>query len=320
MIVVTGGAGFIGSQLVAGLNKIGREDILVVDDLKDGKKFENLVVNKIEDYIDKADFRRLISERNNVFNEIEYVFHQGACSTTTEWDGQYMMDNNYTYSKELLHFCLERSIPFIYASSASVYGVNTKFAEEPENELPVNVYGYSKLLFDNYVRRFSADIKSQVVGLRYFNVFGSREAHKKGMASVVYHFNNQIIKEGNELKLFEGSHGYADGEQLRDFIYVNDVVNVNLWMMQHKEVSGIFNVGTGKANSFNDVARLVVDWHKNGTIKYISFPESLKGSYQSFTEASLDKLRSVGCDYKFTSLSEGVNSYLDELNSSSSLA
>jgi len=318
MIVVTGGAGFIGSQLVVGLNKIGIEDILVVDDLTDGKKFENLVANKIADYIDKTDFRYLISERDQLCDEIELVFHQGACSTTTEWDGQYMMDNNYTYSKELLHYCLERSIPFVYASSASVYGVNTKFAEEQNNEHPVNVYGYSKLLFDNYVRKIKADIKSQVVGLRYFNVFGSGEAHKKSMASVIYHFNNQI-KETGELKLFEGSDGYADGEQLRDFVFVDDVVNVNLWMMDNPEVSGIFNVGTGKANSFNAVANLVVDWHKKGSIKYIPFPDALKGSYQSFTEANLAKLRSTGCGYEFTSLKEGVDSYLNALNPDSSL-
>jgi ADP-L-glycero-D-manno-heptose 6-epimerase len=314
MIVVTGGAGFIGSQIVAGLNKLGREDILVVDDLSDGKKFENLALNKIADYMDKAEFRCLIKQRDSLCDEINIVSHQGACSTTTEWDGQYMMDNNYTYSKELLHFCLERSIPFVYASSAAVYGVNTKFSEEPVNEHPVNVYGYSKLLFDNYVRNLSADIKSQVVGLRYFNVYGSREDHKEGMASVVFHFNNQI-KETGELKLFEGSHGYTDGEQLRDFVFVDDVVNVNLWMMEHSKVSGIFNVGTGKANSFNDVANLVVDWHGKGNIKYIPFPEALKGSYQSFTEASLVDLRSAGCEYEFTPLDEGVNSYLDALNS-----
>ncbi len=318
MIVVTGGAGFIGCQLVAGLNKLGREDILVVDDLTDGHKFENLVQNKIADYIDKADFRRLIEKRDNICDEIDFIFHQGACSTTTEWDGQYMMDNNYTYSKELLHFCLERSIPFVYASSAAVYGVNTKFSEEPDNEFPVNVYGYSKLLFDNYVRRLSADIKSQVVGLRYFNVYGPGEAHKKSMASVVFHFNNQI-KETGELKLFKGSHGYADGEQLRDFISVDDVVNVNLWMMDNPKVSGLFNVGTGKANSFNDVANLVVDWHGKGNIKYIDFPDALKGSYQSFTEANLADLRSVGCDYEFTSLNEGINSYLDVLNTTQAL-
>ena len=159
------------------------------------------MVNDIADYMDKSDFRRAIANEGKVCDNIDFVFHQGACSTTTEWDGQYMMENNYTYSKELLHFCLGRTIPFVYASSAAVYGVNTDFSEEKENEQPINVYGYSKLLFDNYVRKLKPKIKSQVVGLRYFNVFGSREAHKKGMASVVYHFNNQV-KESNELKLF----------------------------------------------------------------------------------------------------------------------
>ena len=314
MIVVTGGAGFIGSQLVSGLNKMGRTDILVVDDLSDGKKFENLVINDIADYMDKSDFRWAIADGDKICDKIDFVFHQGACSTTTEWDGQYMMENNYTYSKELLHFCLERSIPFVYASSAAVYGVNTNFSEEVENESPVNVYGYSKLLFDNYVRKLKPQIKSQVVGLRYFNVFGAREAHKKSMASVVYHFNNQL-KESNELKLFEGSHGYNDGEQLRDFIFVDDVVNINLWMMEHPDVSGIYNVGTGKANSFNDIANLVIKKQGKGKLSYIPFPEHLKGSYQAFTEADLEQLRATGCDYEFTALEQGVNAYLDELNS-----
>jgi len=318
MIIVTGGAGFIGSQLVSGLNKLGRKDIIVVDDLTDGKKFENLVVNKISDYMDKDEFRYLIETRDSLCDEIDIIFHQGACSATTEWDGQYMMDNNYTYSKELLHFCIERSIPFVYASSAAVYGVNTTFSEKIENESPVNVYGYSKLLFDNYIRGLRSEIKSQVVGLRYFNVYGSREAHKGSMASVVFHFNDQI-KETGELKLFEGSHGYAKGEQLRDFISINDIVNVNLWMMNNPKVTGIFNVGTGDAYSFNDIAKLVVDWHGKGNIQYIAFPEALKGSYQSFTEADLTDLRSIGCDYEFTSLREGVNSYLDELNAAQAL-
>ena len=314
MIVVTGGAGFIGSQLVAGLNKLGREDVIIVDDLTDGKKFENLAVNNIADYFDKTEFRQLIERRDSFCDQIEVVFHQGACSTTTEWNGQYMMDNNYTYSKELLHFCLERELPFIYASSAAVYGVDSKFIEEPEHESPINVYGYSKLLFDNYVRNLSAKINSQIAGLRYFNVFGHGEAHKKNMASVIYHFNNQIQETG-ELKLFEGSHGYADGEQLRDFISVDDVVDVNLWLMNKPDVSGIFNVGTGQSNSFNNVANAVIDWHKKGNINYISFPDSLKESYQSFTEANLVKLRSAGYDQEFTSLKDGVNSYLNMLNS-----
>jgi ADP-L-glycero-D-manno-heptose 6-epimerase len=314
MIVVTGGAGFIGSQLVSGLNKLGREDVLVVDDLTNGKKFENLVVNKVADYIDKTDFRRLVEKRDKFCDKIEFIFHQGACSTTTEWDGQYMMDNNYAYSKELLHFSLEKSVPFVYASSAAVYGINSKFIEEPENESPINVYGYSKLLFDNYVRAMTPEIKSQVVGLRYFNVFGPREAHKKNMASVAYHFNNQINETG-ELKLFEGSHGYVNGEQLRDFIFVEDVVDVNLWLMKTSDVSGIFNVGTGKSNSFNAVANAVINWHGKGKINYIPFPDALKESYQSFTEANLGKLRSAGYEDEFTSLNRGINSYLDVLNS-----
>lgn len=313
MIVVTGGAGFIGSQLVAGLNRLGREDVIVVDDLTDGKKFENLAANKIADYFDKTEFRQKVERRDRLCDQIEIVFHQGACSTTTEWNGQYMMDNNYTYSKELLHFCLEREKPFVYASSAAVYGINSKFIEESEHEGPINVYGYSKLLFDNYVRCIETRIKSQVAGLRYFNVFGPGEAHKKNMASVIYHFNNQI-KETGELKLFEGSHGYADGEQLRDFISVDDVVDVNLWLMSNPAVSGIFNVGTGQSNSFNNVANAVIDWHKKGKINYIPFPDSLKESYQSFTEANLAKLRSVGYKQEFSSLKDGVNSYLNTLN------
>ena len=270
--------------------------------------------NNIADYFDKTEFRCIIERRDSLCDQIEIVFHQGACSTTTEWNGQYMMDNNYSYSKELLHFCLERSIPFIYASSAAVYGVDSKFIEEPKHEGPVNVYGYSKLLFDNYVRNLNDTIKSQVVGLRYFNVYGPGEAHKGGMASVMFHFNNQI-KDTNTLKLFEGSHGYADGEQLRDFIFVDDVVNVNLWMMNNSDVSGIFNVGTGNSNSFNNAARAVIDWHGKGEIQYIPFPDRLMESYQSFTEANLDNLRSAGYEQGFTPLNEGVASYLDILNS-----
>lgn len=313
MIVVTGGAGFIGSQLVKGLNKLGRKDIVVVDDLTDGKKYKNLAANTIADYLDKDEFRHLIAAGQRFCDSIEYIFHQGACSTTTEWDGKYMMDNNYTYSKELLHFCIERTIPFVYASSAAVYGVNKIFSEDPLNEQPVNVYGYSKLLFDNYVRERIANTKSQIVGLRYFNVYGAGEAHKAGMASVIYHFNNQINDTG-ELKLFEGSGGYANGEQLRDFVFVDDIVNINTWMMAHSSVSGIFNVGTGSANSFNNVANIVLDWHGKGTVEYIPFPEKLKGSYQSFTEANLDDLRASGCEYEFTSLDDGVRAYLKYLN------
>lgn len=314
MIVVTGGAGFIGSQLVSGLNRLGREDVIVVDNLKDGKKYENLVVNNIADYFDKDEFRKMILNRDEYCNQIEMIFHQGACSVTTEWDGQYMMDNNYSYSKDLLHFALDHSIPFIYASSAAVYGVNTKFEEDPENEKPVNVYGYSKLLFDNYVRSLNTKIKSQIVGLRYFNVYGPGEAHKHGMASVAYHLNNQM-KESGVIKLFEGSHGYDNGEQKRDFIYVDDVVNVNLWMMNNPDVSGIYNVGTGTSNTFNNVANAVLDWYGKGKIEYIPFPEPLKSSYQSFTEADVTHLRNVGYTKNFTPLKTGIQSYMDIINS-----
>ncbi len=314
MIVVTGGAGFIGSQLVSGLNRLGREDIIVVDNLKNGQKFNNLVINKIADFIDKQDFRQLIKNKDYFKNDIDLIFHQGACSVTTEWDGQYMMDNNYTYSKELVHYSLERSIPFIYASSAAVYGVNMSFVEDPKNERPINVYGYSKLLFDNYVRKLKESFDSQIVGLRYFNVYGPCESHKGSMASVAYHLNNQL-KDTGVVKLFKGCHGYADGEQVRDFIYVDDVVDVNLWMMDNAKVSGIFNVGTGSANSFNSVANAVIDWHGKGSIEYIPFPEKLLDSYQSFTQANISNLQNAGYDKSFTDVKTGVHAYMKKLNS-----
>ncbi len=314
MIVVTGGAGFIGSQLVAGLNQAGREDLIVVDNLSNGKKFSNLAANSIADYFDKTEFREMVKNRHPLLEHVEMIFHQGACSVTTEWDGRYMMDNNFTYSKELLHFCLEKSKPFIYASSAAVYGVNTTFAERVENENPVNVYGYSKLLFDNYVRRHGFAADSQVAGLRYFNVYGPGESHKGSMASVMFHFNNQL-QQTDSVKLFQGSHGYQDGEQLRDFIFVEDVVKVNLWLKDMPSVSGIYNVGTGSANTFNQAANAVISWHGKGQIEFIPFPDSLKESYQSFTQADMTGLRRAGYDAEFTSLSDGVNTYMEALNS-----
>ena len=223
-----------------------------------------------------------------------------------------MLENNFRYSKVLLNFCLERSIPFIYASSAAVYGINSNFAEKRKNEAPINIYGYSKWLFDQYVRSLKNKIKSQVVGLRYFNVFGPGEAHKNNMASVVYHFDNQINETG-ELKLFKGSHGYDDGEQRRDFIFVDDVIKINLWMMNNSNISGIYNVGTGKSHSFNNIANAVIKRRKIGRIKYIPFPKELEESYQSYTEANLENLRSVGYKKEFIALDEGVSTYLDAI-------
>ncbi len=312
MIVVTGGAGFIGSNLVRALNARGRDDVLVVDDLGDGTKFRNLVDCGIADYLDRDDFLERVRRGENWPDPVEAVFHQGACSATTEWDGRYMMRNNYEYSKVLLHYCLERRIPYFYASSAAVYGAGRVFREAPECEAPLNVYGYSKLLFDQYVRRILPGAASQIAGLRYFNVYGPREFHKGGMASVALHFHRQVAAEGRA-RLFEGSGGYGDGEQLRDFIHVADVVAVNLWLLDHPEVSGIFNVGTGRSRSFNDVARAVIAWHGRGGIEYLPFPENLRGRYQSFTEAEIGVLRAAGFDRAFRDVEEGVREYLDWL-------
>jgi len=313
-IIVTGGAGMIGSNIVKGLNKQGYENIIVVDNLTDGKKFHNIADCQISDYIDKDAFIKLIVDENEL-GEIKAVFHEGACSVTTEWNGKYMLNNNFTYSKELLHYCLWRNIPFYYASSAATYGNSTTFKEEPKFELPINVYGYSKYLFDQYIRHRETNFESQVVGFRYFNVYGPREQHKGSMASVAFHLNNQI-ENGENPKLFTGSDGYADGEQRRDFIYVGDTVDVNLWMLEHPEVSGIFNIGTGRSQTFNEVAQAVTDFHGKGQIEYIPFPDHLKDSYQSFTEADISKLRKAGYDKPFKSVQDGVAEYMNWLHRS----
>ena len=312
MIIVTGGAGFIGSNIVKDLNARGYTDIVVVDDLTDGHKFENLVDCKFLDYLDKDDFMDQILDDEDFSETIEAVFHEGACSTTTEWDGKMMMDNNYQYSKELLHYCMDRHIPFIYASSAAVYGNHKKFEENIENERPINVYGYSKFLFDQYVRNILPDAQSQIVGLRYFNVYGPREAHKGGMASVAFHLNNQL-KQNGVVKLFEGNDGYANGEQLRDFIYVQDVVDVNLWFLDNEDASGIFNCGTGRSEPFNNVAKAVIDFHGKGKLEYVPFPEKLIGHYQSFTQADLTALRAAGYEGEFKTVAEGTKAYLEWL-------
>jgi ADP-L-glycero-D-manno-heptose 6-epimerase len=285
MHIVTGGAGFIGSNIARDLIGRGHDDVVIVDELTDGHKFENIADLNIADYMDKDELVQRLGSRDFV-TDIKAVLHQGACSETTEWDGRFMMQNNYSYSKALLHQCLHSGIPYIYASSAAVYGASDIFSEDPEHEKPLNVYGYSKLQFDRYVRRFAAQPDSQVVGLRYFNVYGPREQHKGSMASVAFHFNNQLREHG-EARLFEGSDGYEDGEQLRDFVYVDDVSAVNMWFLDNPGTSGIFNCGTGKAQSFNDVANAVIEHRGKGRIKYVSFPEHLKGAYQSYTQANL---------------------------------
>lgn len=317
MIIVTGGAGFIGSNIVRSLNAAGFNDILVVDELQDGRKIFNLADCELADYLDKDDFLERIVAGQTVAPDIQAVFHQGACSATTEWDGQYMMQTNFEYSKCLLHYCLENRIPMLYASSASVYGAGTEFSVERGSERPINAYAFSKLMFDQYVRRQLPSIESPLVGLRYFNVYGPGEQHKGGMASVIYHFNRQLLHSDN-VKLFEGSGGYERGEQRRDFIHVDDVAAVNLWLLDHPECSGIFNLGTGQSRTFNDVANAVIAWHGRGSIKYIPFPDSLIDSYQSFTEADMSGLRAAGFDADFLGIEEGVSRYLDVIGEQSS--
>lgn len=317
MIVVTGGAGFIGSNLVKALNERGRQDVMVVDDLSDGTKFVNLADCTLGDYLDKDDFRRRVEAELRgepaQLPEIEAIFHEGACSDTTEWDGRFMLDNNFEYSKVLLHFCQKRGIPFLYASSAATYGGSEVFVEAPEHEKPLNVYGYSKLLFDQYVRARWDEFESQVVGFRYFNVYGPREQHKGKMASVAYHHHTQI-RGGDSVKLFGAWDGYDAGMQSRDFVYVGDVVGVNLWFLDNPQVSGIFNLGSGRAEPFKAIGEAVIDYYGRGSIEYIDFPDELKGRYQSYTRADIGSLRRAGYDREFRTVAEGVREYLEWLN------
>ena len=313
MIVITGGAGFIGSNLASNLDK--DFELLIVDELdKQTSKFRNISDIKYLDCIDKVAFLNLlINDDKKYSDDIQMIFHLGACSKTTEKDRNYVMETNFEYSKKLLHFCANNDIPLVYASSASVYGDGKVFKEDPHNESSMNYYAESKLLFDNYYRDHITKIKSQVSGLRYFNVYGPREGHKDGMFSVMYSFYNQLEKY-NQIKLFKGSHGYDDGEQRRDFIHVEDTVKVKIWLMQNK-VSGIFNVGTGKSRSFNDVAKNVISVLEKGHLEYIDFPDGLKEQYQAYTQADMSNLINSGYEDDFLSLEEGVDKYVRWLES-----
>ena len=322
--VVTGAAGFIGSRLVAALNRGGIGEILAVDDLASGANAKNLFALEIEDYMDKGEFLARLST-GSLDGTVEAVLHQGACTDTLESDGKYMMENNYAYSKALVDWCQDEEVPLVYASSASVYGAGPGFAEERGNERPLNVYAYSKFLFDQYVRRGAAQRTAQVAGLRYFNVYGPNEAHKKAkkMHSIALQAYEQFRARGC-VELFAGSDGFGDGEQRRDFIHVDDAVAVNLWLLENREVSGVFNCGTGRAQTFNEVAAAVINT-VNGTqepvdelvarklIRYIPFPPQLVGKYQSHTEADLSRLRAAGCAQEFMSVQEGVAAYVREL-------
>lgn len=314
MIIVTGGAGFIGSNLVYELNQRGETQILIVDNLTNAAKFKNLVGLKAVDYMDKQDFLEKVQAGKFNSANVRAIFHQGACSDTMEYNGKYMLQNNFEYSKQLLHFALNKKIQFIYASSASTYGNGLKgFKETPECEHALNVYAFSKLFFDRYVQQLQGVSNRQIVGLKYFNVYGPQENHKGRMASVAYQFYNQL-QASDTLKLFEGVDGYANGEQRRDFIYVKDVAKVNLFFLDNPQVSGIFNCGTGKAQSFNDVAKAVIKHLGRGKIEYIPFPEVLKGKYQSFTQADASKLLAAGYTGGFSDVATGVEEYCQILD------
>jgi ADP-L-glycero-D-manno-heptose 6-epimerase len=324
--IVTGAAGFIGSNIVKALNDRGVTDIVAVDDLTDADKFKNLVDCEIAEYVDRKDFLEVV-ESGELGNNITAILHQGACSDTMETDGRHMMENNYRYSLSLLEWCLEEAVPLIYASSASVYGAGTTFKEDRSFEAPLNVYGYSKFLFDQAVRARVDDAGSQVAGFRYFNVYGPRESHKGRMASTAYHFFNQYRANG-KVKLFEGSHGYGNGEQRRDFISVEDVVKVNLHFLDNENVSGIFNVGTGRSQPFNDMAVATVnairalegkaaknlaELQRESVIEYIPFPDALKGKYQSFTQGDISLLRESGYTEGLLTVEQGVSRYVSWL-------
>jgi ADP-L-glycero-D-manno-heptose 6-epimerase len=314
VIIVTGGAGLVGSNIISALNDRGIRDILVIDHLKNGRKMTNLADLNFVDYMDRDDFLARLRS-NHSFGNIDAVFHQGACSATTEWDGKFMMRNNFEYSKELLHFCQKVKAQFLYASSASVYGMADKgFSESRDCENPINMYAFSKFQFDQYVRSLNNSLSQQVVGLRYFNVYGPRESHKGPMASTPFHFNNQLKTDG-VARLFSRIDNNDNGTQERDFIFVGDCVAVNLWFFENPNISGIFNLGTGVSRTFNDVANAVIDWHGYGKIEYIPFPEHLKGSYQNFTRADIEKLRAVGYDAPFQTIEQGIFKYLNWLNS-----
>jgi len=324
-IVITGAAGFIGSNLVHALNAKGYDQLILVDDFTQANKYKHLLGARYIDYFDKDQFYTLFEEGK--LGSIDVVFHEGACSDTMEHNGRLMMETNYRCSKRLLDRCIKTGARLIYASSAATYGGGSEFIEKPEFEKPLNIYGYSKLAFDNVVRPLLGNNESQIVGFRYFNVYGPREHHKERMASVAFHHFNQFKKEGG-VKLFGEYQSYKAGQQARDFIHVDDVVAVNLWFLDHPDKSGIFNLGTGRAQPFNDVASTVINTFRGmnqekslpltdlvdlSLLEYIPFPEALVGKYQSFTQANLEHLRQSGCDHSFMDVQSGTKKYVQWL-------
>lgn len=310
MIVVTGGAGFVGSNLVHAMSASGR-DVVVVDDMTDVAKVANVSSARVSDYLDREELVRMVAGGSTWLRHVRAVLHQGARTSTTDTDGRAVMAENHGTSRLLLQWCRRSEVPFIYASSAAVYGASATWVEDERHEAALNVYGWSKQVFDAHVRRELAASPggSQVVGLRYFNVYGPREDHKGAMASVVAQLDIQA-RSGGPMRLFGPGCGKAAGEHRRDFVHVDDVVASVQWFLDRPDLSGIFNCGTGVSRTFNDVARLVGDHHGGVEVEYLPFPAELSRRYQAETRADLSRLRAVGYTAPFISLEDGVGSYL----------
>jgi ADP-L-glycero-D-manno-heptose 6-epimerase len=312
MIVVTGGAGFIGSAIVWRLNQLGESRIIIVDELGENEKWKNLVPLKFEDFIHKDDFISMVIDGEIEFN-ISAIIHMGANSSTTEKNADLLLSNNYLYSKELAKFCFDKNIRFIYASSAATYGDGSLGFDDDENKLetlrPLNMYGYSKQLFDLWAKKNNAFNK--IVGLKYFNVYGPNEYHKGEMRSVIHKAFEQVRAVG-KVKLFKSLNPkYKDGEQLRDFIYIKDAVNMTLFFLDKPDVNGLFNIGTGKARNWNDlVTALFKSVGKPVNIEYIDLPGHLIEKYQYFTEANINKIKNAGYSNTLTSIEDGVLDYV----------
>jgi ADP-L-glycero-D-manno-heptose 6-epimerase len=322
MIIVTGGAGFIGSCIVAKLNELGRKDILVVDRWdEDGLKKKNLAAHSYLAFHDHDEFLKLILE-DKVKEDVSCLIHMGACSSTTGQDRAHYMQINYEYSCRLANWAIKKGVRFIYASSAATYGNGESGYSDSRDSVrrckPLNYYGESKQLFDEWV--LDNDLYDKVVGLKFFNVFGPNEYHKGDMMSVIAKTYGQVVKEG-KIALFKSYRAsYADGEQQRDFIYVKDAVDVVIYFMDHPKVNGIFNLGTGRARTWNDLARALFSAvGKPVVIDYIDMPESLRPRYQYFTQADMTRLRKTGYQKPFTSLEDAVRDYVKYLKDNSRL-
>lgn len=311
MIIVTGGFGFIGSNIVKAILRRSNKEVIAVDNLSDGRKFRNLQNAEIADFYSISEFNERL-RKDNFPRKVECIIHMGACSNTTVWDGNYLIENNYNQTKAIFEYSVSRDIQLIYASSASVYGLGERgFSEDPVCENPINMYAYSKWLFDQYFRRWqeSAGKRAKVVGLRFFNVYGHGESFKGRMASTIHKFTDQIIDDG-VCRLFDGNGLVENGGHRRDFVFVDDISKLALWLLLNDQVSGIFNVGSGVSRSFNDVASIIIKTLEKGRIEYIPFPSDLVGSYQANTCADLSSLRAAGYDADFSGLELGIRRFL----------